>query len=46
VRPGLSIGIAGPGATVSVTGVSTPTCSGGFGFAGDFQTFQGCFSPR
>src|SRR5690606_27106686 len=44
VRPGLSIGIAGPGAVVTVTGVSTPTCTGGPGFAGDFQTLQGCVS--
>lgn len=46
VRPGLSIGIAGPGATVNVTGTSTPTCTGGPGFAGDFQTLQGCVSMR
>ncbi|MDN2502399.1 protein kinase, partial [Nocardia nova] len=46
VRPGLAIGIAGPGATVTVSGVGTPVCSGGPGFAGDFQTFQGCLSMR
>ncbi|MFC9439913.1 protein kinase, partial [Nocardia sp. NPDC057030] len=42
--PGLAIGIAGPGASVVVDGVTGPTCSGGVGFAGDFQTFQGCLS--
>ncbi|MEE4022294.1 DUF6764 family protein [Gordonia sp. PKS22-38] len=44
VRPGLAIGIAGPGATVVVDGRNGPTCSGGLAFAGDFQTLQGCVS--
>ena len=44
VKPGLAIGIAGPGATVTVTGTSAATCTGGQGFAGDFQTFSGCIN--
>lgn len=44
VKPGLAIGIAGPGATVVVDGKNGPTCSGGPAFAGDFQTFRGCVS--
>ncbi|MAU80663.1 hypothetical protein VX037_21535 [Gordonia sp. Z-3] len=44
VRPGLAIGIAGPGATVVVDGKNGPTCAGGPAFAGDFQTLQGCMS--
>ncbi|MFW0796248.1 DUF6764 family protein [Gordonia sp. CPCC 205515] len=44
IRPGLAIGIAGPGATVIVDGKNGPTCKGGMAFAGDFQTMQGCRS--
>ncbi|MGC5255022.1 hypothetical protein ACPXCG_01610 [Gordonia sp. DT218] len=44
VRPGLAIGIAGPGATVVVDGKNGPTCTGGAAFAGDFQTWKGCRS--
>ena len=43
-RPGLAIGIAGPGATVVVDGKNGPTCTGGPAFAGDFQTWKGCTS--
>ena len=46
VRPGLTLGIATNGATVTVDGVGTPTCTGGPAFAGDFQTLQGCVSLR
>ncbi|WP_433574612.1 DUF6764 family protein [Nocardia brasiliensis] len=46
VRPGLSIAVAGPGATVELTGQTGPTCGGGLAFAGDFQTLQGCLSTR
>ncbi|WP_440712515.1 hypothetical protein [Gordonia sp. FQ] len=43
IRPGLSIGIAGPGAHVVIDGRKGPVCSGkGFAFAGDFQTLRGC----
>ncbi|MGJ0118955.1 DUF6764 family protein [Williamsia sp. MIQD14] len=44
IKPGLSIGIAGPGATVTVNGRTGATCTGGIGFAGDFQTFSGCIN--
>ena len=44
VRPGLSIGIAGPGGQVTVDGVNRVTCTDGPGFAGDFQTLTGCFN--
>ncbi|MFT3714408.1 MAG: hypothetical protein QM774_00245 [Gordonia sp. (in: high G+C Gram-positive bacteria)] len=44
VRPGLAIGIAGPGATVVIDGKHGPTCTGsGPAFAGDFQTLRGCW---
>lgn len=44
IKPGLAIGIAGPGASVTVDGRRAPVCSGpGFSFAGDFQTLQGCW---
>lgn len=43
VRPGLAIGIAGPGGEVVVDGKNGPTCKGP-AFAGDFQTFKGCLS--
>lgn len=44
VNPGLSIGIAGPNGEVTVNGKTAPTCEGGLGFAGDFQTGKGCFN--
>ncbi len=44
VNPGLTIGIAGPGGTVTVDGKTAPTCTGGLGFAGDFQTGKGCIN--
>lgn len=44
IKPGLAIGIAGPGATIVVDGKNGPTCKGGMAFAGDFQTFRGCRS--
>ena len=43
IRPGLAIGIAGPGGEVVVDGKNGPTCKGP-AFAGDFQTFKGCLS--
>ncbi|WP_439032221.1 hypothetical protein [Gordonia terrae] len=43
IRPGLAIGIAGPGGEVVVDGKNGPTCKGP-AFAGDFQTFRGCIS--
>jgi hypothetical protein len=43
-NPGLSIGIAGPGAVVTIDGRSAPTCGNGAGFAGDFQTGKGCLN--
>ena len=45
IKPGLAIGIAGPGATVVVDGKNGPTCTGGTSFAGDFQTLKGCWKP-
>lgn len=45
IKPGLAIGIAGPGATVTVDGKNAPTCTGGTSFAGDFQTLKGCWKP-
>ncbi|UEA59844.1 hypothetical protein LK459_02855 [Gordonia otitidis] len=45
IKPGLAIGIAGPGATVTVDGKNGPTCVGGTSFAGDFQTLKGCWKP-
>ena len=42
IKPGLAIGIAGRGATVTLNGKDPATCSGGPSFAGDFQTFSGC----
>ncbi|MGV9824291.1 MULTISPECIES: DUF6764 family protein [unclassified Gordonia (in: high G+C Gram-positive bacteria)] len=45
IKPGLSIGIAGPGATVTIDGKNGPTCAGGQSFAGDFQTLKGCYHP-
>ncbi|PZU01750.1 MAG: hypothetical protein DI630_10965 [Gordonia sp. (in: high G+C Gram-positive bacteria)] len=44
VNPGLSIGIAGPGATVVVDGQNRVQCTDGISFAGDFQTWSGCFN--
>jgi hypothetical protein len=44
VNPGLSIGIAGPGATVVVDGQNRVQCTNGISFAGDFQTWSGCFN--
>ncbi|MFF5033384.1 DUF6764 family protein [Nocardia salmonicida] len=44
VRPGLALGIAGAGASVTIDGKTTPTCVGGPALAGDFQTLQGCVS--
>ena len=44
IRPGLSIGIAGPGAAVTVNGENRVRCEDGLSFAGDFQTFTGCFN--
>ncbi|MCR5978683.1 hypothetical protein GDN83_13255 [Gordonia jinghuaiqii] len=43
IRPGLAIGIAGPGGEVVVDGENGPTCKGP-SFAGDFQTFKGCMN--
>jgi hypothetical protein len=43
-NPGLSIGIAGPGATVFVDGQNRVQCTDGISFAGDFQTWSGCFN--
>ena len=43
-KPGLAIGIAGPGAQVVIDGKNGPVCTGkGFAFAGDFQTLKGCW---
>ena len=44
VNPGLAIGIAGPGATVVVDGQNRVQCTDGISFAGDFQTWSGCFN--
>ncbi|PBC40009.1 protein kinase [Rhodococcus sp. ACS1] len=46
VRPGLSIGIAGAGAQVTIDGTAGPTCTRGPAFAGDFQTLRGCLSTQ
>lgn len=43
IKPGLAIGIAGPGAQVVIDGKNGPVCTGGPSFAGDFQTLKGCW---
>ncbi|RAV31919.1 hypothetical protein [Corynebacterium heidelbergense] len=42
VKPGLAIGIAGPGTTVNISGTAPVKCEGNAAFAGDFQTLTGC----